>query len=194
MLLKPDPPLEAYDGSVDIRAFIKFVTEGTAYVRDGRVPKNRRVLKLLKYLKGKAYQFYLTTVADSPFDWRLKQFFTELYNYCFPLTYRLDQRRKLKRCFQNDKPVREHLAELNDLFNTIGLMDEREKAHKLWSSLNKKIQKGLWREKLNPELSSYDEIASTAELIEIIENVDPGDEPKKPKMGKSEKPTNASNC
>ncbi|KAE9383128.1 hypothetical protein BT96DRAFT_961093 [Gymnopus androsaceus JB14] len=158
MLLKPDPP-ESYDGSVDVRAFIKFVTEGTAYVRDGRVPSNRRVLKLSKYLKGKAYQFYLTTVADSPFDWRLKKFFTELYNYCFPLTYRLDQRRKLKRTFQNDKSVRDYLAELNDLFNTIGLIDEREKVHKLWSGLNRNIQKGLWREKLNPEYSSYIEIA-----------------------------------
>lgn len=93
MLLEPDPP-DYYDGSVVIRDFIKFVTEGTAYVRDGHVPSNRHVLKLSKYLKGKAYQFYLTAVADSPFDWRLKEFFTELYNYCFPLTYRLDQQCK----------------------------------------------------------------------------------------------------
>ncbi|KAF8831165.1 hypothetical protein HHX47_DHR1000004 [Lentinula edodes] len=189
MLLKPDPP-ESYDGSINVNSFIKFVTEGTAYVRDGRVPKNRRVLKLSKYLTGKAYQFYLTTVANSPFDWRLRKFFTELYNFCFPLTFRLDQRRKLKRCFQNEKSVRDHLAELNDLFNTIGLIDEREKVHKLWASLNRKIQRGLWREKLNPELSTYDKVASTAELLEIIENVDPTDEPKK-KVDKSDKAKSA---
>ncbi|KAJ3899345.1 hypothetical protein F5879DRAFT_811069, partial [Lentinula edodes] len=157
MILKPDPP-EDYDGATDVGSYIKFVTEGTAYVRDGRVPKNRRVLKLSKYLTGKAYQFYLTTVANSPFDWRLKKFFTELYNYCFPLTFRMDQRKKLKRCFQNGKPVRDHLSELNEFFNTIGMIDEREKVHKLWSSLDKKIQKGLWSEKLNPEFSSYKEI------------------------------------
>ncbi|KIK51076.1 hypothetical protein GYMLUDRAFT_181906, partial [Collybiopsis luxurians FD-317 M1] len=166
MILKPDPP-DVYDGSVDVHAFTRFVTEGTAYVYDGHVPKNRRVLKLSKYLSGRAYQFYLTTVADDPFSWKIHKFFTELYNYCFPVTYRLDQRRKLNRCFQNKKSVREHLAQLNDLFNTVGIIDEREKAHKLWSSLNKNIQKGLWREKLNPEISTYDEIASAAELIEI---------------------------
>ncbi|KAE9382849.1 hypothetical protein BT96DRAFT_844981, partial [Gymnopus androsaceus JB14] len=157
MLLIPDPP-DYYDGSVDIRDFIKFVTEGTAYVRDGHVPSNRHVLKLSKYLKGKAYQFYLTAVADSPFDWRLKEFFTELYNYCFPLTYRLDQRRKLTHAVQNDKSVRDYLAELNGLFNTIGLIDEREKVHKLWCGLNIDIQKGLWREKLNPEYSTYNDV------------------------------------
>ncbi|KAJ3792324.1 hypothetical protein GGU11DRAFT_812520 [Lentinula aff. detonsa] len=51
MLLKPDPP-ENYNGSIDVRKYIKFVTEGTAYVRDGHVPKNRRVLKLSKFLQG----------------------------------------------------------------------------------------------------------------------------------------------
>ncbi|KAJ3789006.1 hypothetical protein GGU10DRAFT_261592, partial [Lentinula aff. detonsa] len=156
MLLKPDPP-ENYDGSIDVRKYIKFVTEGTAYVRDGHVPKNRRVLKLSKFLQGRAYQFYLTTVADSPFDWRLKIFFWELYNFCFPLTYRMDQRKKLRKAFQNDKSLT-YLAELNDLYNTIGLVDEREKVHKLWSGLDKKIQKGLWKEKLNPEISSYDAV------------------------------------
>ncbi|KIK50945.1 hypothetical protein GYMLUDRAFT_141718, partial [Collybiopsis luxurians FD-317 M1] len=72
--------------------------------------------------------------------------------------------------FQNDKSVQEYLAELDDLFNTIGLLDEREKVHKLWSGLTKKIQKGLWREKLNPEISSYDEVSRAAELVEIIES------------------------
>ncbi|KAJ8073324.1 hypothetical protein PM082_011596 [Marasmius tenuissimus] len=176
MLLKPVPP-EVYDGTADVRGFIKFVTEAMAYLRDGRVPRNRRVFRISKYLTGRAYQFYLSVVANSPFDWRIQQFFTDLYNYCFPLTYRLDQRKKLKRAFQNDKPVRDYLAELNDLFNTVGLIDEREKAHKLWSGLNKKIQKGLWREKLNPEISSYDEVSRAAELIEIIENVDTGPDP-----------------
>ncbi|KIK61073.1 hypothetical protein GYMLUDRAFT_117230, partial [Collybiopsis luxurians FD-317 M1] len=61
----------------------------------------------------------------------------------------------------------DHLAQLNDLFNTVGIIDEHEKVHKLWLSLNKNIQKGLWQEKLNPEISTYNEIASAAELIEI---------------------------
>ncbi|THU80230.1 hypothetical protein K435DRAFT_874582 [Dendrothele bispora CBS 962.96] len=62
-------------------------------------------------------------------------------------------------------------------------MDEREKVHKLWAGLNKKIQKGLWRDKLNPEISSYDEVSHAAELVEIIENVDP-DKPDSKEKGK----------
>ncbi|KAF9023657.1 hypothetical protein BDZ89DRAFT_907906, partial [Hymenopellis radicata] len=153
-LLKPDPP-EKYNGAADLRAFMKFVTDGTAYVRDGRVPKNSRVLKLSRYLTGTAHDFYMSSVSDDPKAWRLKQFFIELYNYCFPLTFRLDQRRKLERTFQDNKTVRQYTGELRELFNTVGLMDEREKVHKLWSGLNRNLQQGLWREKLDPEMSSY---------------------------------------
>ncbi|KIK62316.1 hypothetical protein GYMLUDRAFT_58474 [Collybiopsis luxurians FD-317 M1] len=52
--------------------------------------------------------------------------------------------------------------------------------------------KGLWQEKLNPEISSYDEIASAAELVKIIENVDPEDN-SKGKSDKSEKSKNSGN-
>ena len=78
---------------------------------------------------------------------------------------------KLKHAVQNDKSVRDYLAELNGLFNTIGLIDERKKVHKLWSGLNIDIQKGLWREKLNLEYSTYNDVAAAAELVEIIDNV-----------------------
>ncbi|KAJ3725181.1 hypothetical protein C8R42DRAFT_762911 [Lentinula raphanica] len=63
------------------------------------------------------------------------------------------------------------------------LMNERRSIS--YGLVNRKIQKGLWSEKLNPELSTYNQVASTAELLEIIENIDP-EEPKK-KTDKSEK-------
>lgn len=90
--------------------------------------------------------------------------------------------------------VQEYLAELNDLFNTIGLLDEHKKVHKLWNGLNRKIQKGLWREKLNPEFSTYEEVANAAELIEIIKNVNPNEQPrKKEKVVSGNKPGNNGN-
>ncbi|KAG1788018.1 uncharacterized protein HD556DRAFT_1245814, partial [Suillus plorans] len=88
--LRPIPPKE-YDGAVDPRAFHRFITEGTAYVEDGNVPRGRRVFVLSYYLKGKAHDFYVRQVSDRPGDWKLKEFFTELFNYCFPLDFRTKQ-------------------------------------------------------------------------------------------------------
>ncbi|KAG0702847.1 hypothetical protein DFH29DRAFT_804390 [Suillus ampliporus] len=49
---------------------------------------------LLQFLKGKVYEFYSRQVSDSPGTWRLDDFFTELFIYCFHLDYR---------CYQGDK-------------------------------------------------------------------------------------------
>ena len=43
MTLKPIPPTK-YDGSMDSKAFHHFITEGTAYVKDGRVPSTHACL------------------------------------------------------------------------------------------------------------------------------------------------------
>lgn len=77
-------------------------------------------------------------------NWTLQEFFEELYNYCFPVNYRMEQRLMLKQCFQNDKKVATFVHELEELYNMIGAVDEREKVIKLWHSLRSSIQQGLW--------------------------------------------------
>ncbi|KIK11107.1 hypothetical protein PISMIDRAFT_19808 [Pisolithus microcarpus 441] len=53
----------------------------------------------------------------------------------------------------------------------IGKTDEGNKAYKFWFGLRKELQSELWKEKLNPEVSSLREIVSTAEILEIAQSV-----------------------
>jgi Retrotransposon gag protein len=174
-LLKPLAPLE-YDGVADARSYHQFVTEGTDYVVSGRVHKRRRVFVLSYYLKGKAYNFYTQKIAMNVYDWDLKQFFKELFNYCFPINYRMKQRERLCKCFQNTKTVSEFIYELEEIINMIGLIDEQEKVIRLWDGLRPIIQKGLWRDGYNPEVSTWEEIKHAAQVIEISEEVSDGRE------------------
>ncbi|KAG1785780.1 uncharacterized protein HD556DRAFT_1456311 [Suillus plorans] len=57
-MLKPIAPT-TYDGAVDSRAFHRFITEGTAYVKDGHVKSKKRAFVLSHFLKGKAHEFYI---------------------------------------------------------------------------------------------------------------------------------------
>jgi len=91
MTLKPIPPTE-YDRAVDPQKFHRFITEGTAYVRDGHVPAKKCVFILSHYLMGRAHEFYTCEVAGDPYQWRLPKFFKELFNYCFPIDFRTKQR------------------------------------------------------------------------------------------------------
>jgi hypothetical protein len=60
--IKPIPPKE-YNGSVDLRAYHQFVREGEAYLRDGKVHRERQLRVLAHYLDGKGYDFYMQKVA-----------------------------------------------------------------------------------------------------------------------------------
>jgi hypothetical protein len=169
-LLKPIAPKE-YDGLPDARNYHRFITEGTDYVMTGKVAVHRRVFVLSYYLSGRAYDFYTQKVAINVYEWTLQDFFEEMFNYCFPINYRLRQREKLKRSFQNEKSVSEYCYELEELYNMIGTIDVREKVIKLWFGLRGIIQKGLWRDGLNPEVSTWDQVKNTALIIEIAEGV-----------------------
>jgi len=173
MKLKPIPPVE-YDGSVNSKAFHCFITEGTTYVKDGEVPSKKQAFILSHYLKGKAHEFYVREVSGDPYHWRLSTFFRELFNYCFPVDFRIKLRKKLHTCYQGNRTVRDYLYELNEMWNMIGEADECTKVHKLWFGLRKEIQHDLWRDKLNPEISSLRSVIASAEIIEIAQSVTGG--------------------
>jgi len=54
-------------------------------------------------------------------------------------------RKTLARCHQNEKSVAEYTHELNELFNMIGDIPERDQVLKFWNGSRSIIQKGLWR-------------------------------------------------
>lgn len=45
------------------------------------------------------------------------------------------------------------------------------KVHKFWSGLWKDLQCDLWKEKLNPEISSLKKVVATAEILEIAQSI-----------------------
>ncbi|KAJ6530119.1 hypothetical protein B0H19DRAFT_1273788 [Mycena capillaripes] len=109
--MNPKEPAE-YSGAADARGFYRFVTEGTHYVYQGNIARKRRVFVLSYFLKGKAYDFFTQKVAMDPSSWRLKDFFEAMFNYCFPLDFRQEQKAKLRRTFQNQKTVDEYIHDL----------------------------------------------------------------------------------
>jgi len=163
-----------YDGSADSKSFHHFMTESTAYVKDGNVPEKKQVFIVAHYLTGKGRTFYTEEVAPDPYSWRLREFFKRLFNFCFPVNYRNLQRDKIAVFVQNNLTVREYLHELNEMWNTIGERNDRLKVDKFWKGLRKDFQRDLWKDKLNPEVSTLKEVVAAAEVIEISRSVMPG--------------------
>ena len=159
-----------YNGTADAQAYNRFITEGMTYVLDGRA-KNRQVFVLSYYLDGIAYDFYMKKVSMNFAEWRLQEFFEELFNYCFPVNYRMEQRLKLSQCFQKEKKVSAYVHELEELYNMIGAVNEHEKVIKLWDGLQSSIQQGLWQDLFNPETSTWEEVVDHASILEIAHSI-----------------------
>ena len=87
------------------------------------------------------------------------------------IDYWMQLRKNLARCHQNDKSLSEYTHELHELLNMIGDIPERDRVLKFWNSVWSTIQKGLWRDNLNPETLPWDLVVAQAKVIEISENV-----------------------
>ena len=107
MLIKPIAPKE-YNRQADAQAYYRFVKESEAYLRDGKVKGCRQVFLLSYYLTGKVYDFYTQKVSTNEEEWTLRQFYDELFNYCFPVDYWMQLQRNLARCHQNERSVTEY--------------------------------------------------------------------------------------
>ncbi|CAA7257325.1 unnamed protein product [Cyclocybe aegerita] len=162
---------QMYDGTPDNNAYQHFVQESSAYLEDAGIEPERYAFTLSCYMKDRAYDFYTQKVSMNEEEWKLKDFYVELFNFCFPINYRLEMRKKLDQTKQYGKSVVEFTHDLEELFNTIGEVGEREQVLKLWFGLRKDIQSELWMSGLHPDTSSWDEVRARAEVVEIAMNV-----------------------
>jgi hypothetical protein len=171
MLLKPIPPTK-YNCDPDANAFHRFVREGSAYIKMGRVPSQDQVFYLSYYLEGKARDFYNQVIMRDENSDHLEKFYLELFEFCFPVDFRSKQRKRLTRCTQNKKSVTAHVAEFSQIYNTIGLIEGQEKVVKLWNSLRADIRQEMYRKDLDPEISTWDEVVRAAERAVLVRNLD----------------------
>ncbi|KAF8837040.1 hypothetical protein BDN67DRAFT_909987, partial [Paxillus ammoniavirescens] len=130
-----------------------FMTKGTAYIEASQVKSWEQVFIL---------SIYIQEVSHMLHKWWLRDFFLDMFNYCFPINYCMKQCEKLKRAFQNEHTIRDYMSELNELWNLIGDISEHNKVMKLWFGLNGYIQSDLWKDKLHPEESSLSAVVNVA--------------------------------
>jgi hypothetical protein len=53
--------------------------------------------------------------SDKPHNWTLYKFFTQLFNYCFPIDYRQQMRLNLEKSYQrSNQTVTEYVFELQE--------------------------------------------------------------------------------
>ncbi|PPQ81287.1 hypothetical protein CVT26_015177 [Gymnopilus dilepis] len=172
--LAPTPP-DKYDGEATILKYYKFITQYTRFCNEARLPEEDRVIKCADYLTGKAYRWHSSVVSFDlgKYD-TLQALFVGLFNYCFPPNFRMKERQKLENFTQGKYTVAEYAADLNIKFQMIGGYTPPQRIYKLWNGLRTELQSALWREGLDYERSSWDDIIRVATRHEIAEQIETG--------------------
>ncbi|EJF55418.1 hypothetical protein DICSQDRAFT_13414, partial [Dichomitus squalens LYAD-421 SS1] len=156
-VLKPEQP-EKYGGEANAQTFHKFMRQCVEYIRGYTVDSQMYASTISNFLTGRAYTFWVNTVSNNPAEWTLEDLFKELFNYCFPVDYRLQMGEKLRNTYQGGRSVRDYVHELENLFLLVGFVSDRERVDKLWNGLNESIQRELWKKELTPTTSTWSEV------------------------------------
>ncbi|KAJ3527504.1 hypothetical protein NMY22_g9764 [Coprinellus aureogranulatus] len=162
----PIPAPQKYDGTADLSKYLRLRSEFRIYVMRGRIPDPEQVPVLSSFLEGKAYDFYLHRASLYPERWDLNRFFDALFNHCFPKDFTSRLRQQVSRMRQGSRSVSEYAHDMATKLDYIGLFDEKERVHRLWDGFESAIEEFLWRDRLNPDSSSWDEVLEGAEAAE----------------------------
>lgn len=170
--VKATPPSK-YNGEPNSTVFYKFIVDAMQYIRQsGLMPlKSEHVPRLSPFLTDTAAEFYMHEVGAKAHRWRLDDFFRGLMNYCFPADYAGQQRRRFENCNQDDRPVRDFLHELQELKTILGDISNRELVNRAWFGAEPYIQRQLYLDGFDPEVSEYRVVAKRMVTIEQSHNV-----------------------
>ncbi|KAJ2914251.1 hypothetical protein MD484_g6182, partial [Candolleomyces efflorescens] len=158
-----------YDGSQNIRSFVRNVREVVSSLEMNRVPEKYQVEVAARSLEKKAYDYYEQRIANSARNWTIPQMYEALFNHIFPMDYRISCRNRFNTISQGGKSVTEYAFEIEELVDLIGEVSEREKVIRLWNGFRSSIQSALWRDRLHPELATWDQVLDVALYVELSE-------------------------
>ncbi|KAJ3476258.1 hypothetical protein NLI96_g11283 [Meripilus lineatus] len=166
---KPEKP-EKYNGTPDPEKFHKFGRQCKEYLDGYDIKCTEIVIKLSHFLEGKAYNFYANTVSDAPHKWNLRRFLKGLFDYCFPVAFRAQQRQKLNQFKQRELTVQDFQHELRNLFRMVGVVSKQDRIDRLWYGLNAPIRQKLWEHGLSSTTSKWRHIVKRAIHMEMSIN------------------------
>lgn len=151
--LKTTPPF-IYNGEVQATLFKKWVREVRLWIEQGRLGDSEGVQTAGRFLAGRAYQFFERDVLALQKKYSLTEFFERLFNYVFPVDFRMQQRDKFDTCKQENRSVLDFLWKLQEIADMIGDMDDKDIILAFWRRSQPYLRVEMTKDGLDPTTMS----------------------------------------
>jgi hypothetical protein len=166
--VKISPPV-LYNGQPDFDAFEHWLYSLNHYFSMTEFPEIHRVPHLQNFLTGRAATFFMTFVAPDPTAFTVDRFTKELFDYCFPPDFRRNLRKKFYAAEQGKRSVCEYLRELRTLASRLLDVTPFQLTQRFWESTQPYLRVAWYRDGLDPERSTLEELEVTGIRFERAE-------------------------
>ncbi|EJD49839.1 hypothetical protein AURDEDRAFT_161393 [Auricularia subglabra TFB-10046 SS5] len=144
-------PMPTYNGIDDYDTFEAFIGKWDSYARSHGLKGSDAIDVIQHALKGKASIWYNKHVSLQLEGWTTKRVYQELYEYCFPASFREDLREKLMSATQRGRPVKDYAKDLENLALRYSDIDAATVKRIFWDGVDDYIKlywldKGLGQE------------------------------------------------
>ncbi|KZV93051.1 hypothetical protein EXIGLDRAFT_768383 [Exidia glandulosa HHB12029] len=138
--------MPSYDGSADLEVFEAFVYQWDSWCRAKGI-YGRYAVEILNYaVSNKAQKWYMRHVALDARNWTMDRVYAELWEYCSPVSFREDLRRKLMRSKQKRRPVKDFAQDIQNISVRFPDIDVYTRKRILWDGADAYIRL-FWIEK-----------------------------------------------
>ncbi|KAF9563675.1 hypothetical protein CPC08DRAFT_632496, partial [Agrocybe pediades] len=160
--IKSSPPF-VYKGEVQATLFKKWAREVRLWVEQGRLSEPEGVRLAGKYLEDCAYNFFERDVLSLKKEYNLTEFFSHLFDYVFPVDFRMRQRDKFDACVQDRRSVLDYLRKLQEIADTtIGDMDDRDIVLAFWRRCQPYLRVEMTKDGMDPTVLSLSALEEAA--------------------------------
>ncbi|KAF7343047.1 DNA/RNA polymerase [Mycena venus] len=122
-----------YDGSADFDKFEQWTYEVDTWIDFNSIPTRWAVRLIAAFVSGPASEYFMDFVATDHGSFKMKQIYSGLFEYCFPVEIRRNMRRDLLSARQHtDEKVRNFIRRVTRLSKRLGDVSDRQIVQIVW--------------------------------------------------------------
>ncbi|KZT29512.1 hypothetical protein NEOLEDRAFT_1048381, partial [Neolentinus lepideus HHB14362 ss-1] len=147
-----------WDGNPDYDRFEHWIYDIENYFTTTGIPKNLQVRMIGRWLRGKAADYFMNSIADNPDEFSKENVYHGLFAYCFPVRFKAELRKRYNKCFQDNRPFREFLRELQKLSKRLPDISGAHLVLKVWENARRDLRVEWSKLGLDPETATLAEL------------------------------------
>ncbi|KAJ7764173.1 hypothetical protein DFH07DRAFT_1016808 [Mycena maculata] len=155
-----------WDGKPNMDTFDHWTYEVDTWIKLCGLTDKLAMLCIGNFMSGTASKFFMNFVVNEPKKWTVKKVYTGLFDFCFPVDFKLSLRKRLLNAYQGKKTVRKFDRDIRMLAKRFPDVTERQLVQIFWDGAEQYIRAKWLDRGMSPEDTTLDKLSKWATRFE----------------------------